>query len=176
MDASTNAWIAWIGATSLWWVITAGLIAHYNAQEERICEYQLSQCLASLSLISRATLSFLDFSSRLARHGLRIAPVPDVIASLRTRKALISSPLITAFFLIAVGHLVEAQIRVGSIPKDAGAVHWWLSTFSVGFSMLAVVATVLLSFRYETRDALLEITQFQRLLNLTRGGDHDRSE
>ena len=168
MDASGNAWLLLIGAFSFWWMVTSGLIALYSNRQNQDCERQLNRFCESLRLILSDVLSGPLFAERLCDHNLRVITEPDVTVILRVRKATIFSPLLASLVLILVGVAIEMQIKVGFIPREAEAVHWWLSSFAMLFCVGAVGATAYLGLHFDGVGALRELAQWDRLRNLIR--------
>ena len=155
-----------MGAVSVWWMVTTGLISHYSDQQSQFCERQLDRCCAALGLLLTNAITGSIFAKRLGDHRLQVIAEPDITVTLRVRRAAISSPLIASLALILVGYMIEAQIRLGLIPRDAGAVHWWLSTFAMISCILAAGATIFLAVRFDGVAGLRELAQWNRLRDL----------
>lgn len=158
LDLNTAAWVVLIGAIALWHGGASALMTRLELAEIVKCERGLTSVLSTLTQIITGTLTTSDLMEQLHTYNLSLKPVPDEVSQLKISRAGLGVALSSAFFLNLVEVLLEGQVQRAVLGNTVRAAYFWLSTFSIGVSIICSVATVGLACRSDWRGGIRSLT------------------
>ncbi len=151
------SWVIWIGALSLTWVVTQGLLGYYESRQASLCDRRLAKLMEAWPKEPYEG-SPAGLVNALDSAHLKLSTDPDMTVEIKLERATIYGCLLCSALLILTVLVLEAGFLSTELASQCRRVSAWLAVMSALINVLSIQRVASLAYQSDISGALKHLT------------------